>query len=230
MFPSEHTPPPLLNEMNWYYCTDGSTIEGPVSEQSLSALKSSGLLAGNTFIMRQGETTWTTYREVFENSEPFGGSEPHTPSTSTGDPGEASLDEWVNGRMKRTKRVWTGVLVALMIGIVGSVVVRKAHKEAAAREFRERVLANRENQSSSLSSSTRTCRKCDGTGQIMTPYSARPTGGLHGLGEDDCTVCRGQGTIYTPSGFQAVCQTCGGRGVKPTTSCSLCGGTGRVAR
>ncbi|WP_234043553.1 hypothetical protein [Luteolibacter yonseiensis] len=72
-----------------------------------------------------------------------------------------------------------------------------------------------------------TCTVCGGTGEVANT-TVRPRTGLTGSSEGQCDTCHGNGSFRTPSGYDAVCPTCGGLGGRKTTTCRSCQGRGYV--
>jgi ssDNA-binding Zn-finger/Zn-ribbon topoisomerase 1 len=73
------------------------------------------------------------------------------------------------------------------------------------------------------------CPVCDGKGEVVNT-TVRQRTGLTGSSEGWCETCHGNGSIRTPSGYDAVCPTCGGLGSKKTSTCHKCQGSGVVWR
>jgi hypothetical protein len=69
--------------MKWYYVEAGQQA-GPVDDELLAALVTSGKIQPDTLVWREGMTAWTPYRDAFPAQAPVGVGEPPRPDGAAG--------------------------------------------------------------------------------------------------------------------------------------------------
>lgn len=217
--------------MNWYYCRDGKTIEGPLEETALLTMAANGELPATTLVAAVGADEWKPLSSIRPGP-------PALPPSDTPPPVPAASVSPTNGKswfarlsmLRKAAVVVCGGFVALiLLGLAGgggnqapaSQISPQASSDASegiSREEEEMLLRMAE---AAVPKNRVPCAQCQGRGQVDNTGSFRST-------RDHCGTCSGQGTIRTQSGFETTCPTCSGLGSPKTLPCHKCGGSGQV--
>ncbi|MCW1886706.1 hypothetical protein OKA04_18350 [Luteolibacter flavescens] len=147
--------------MNWYYCSDGTTVVGPLPQEAIDALRRCGTIDDVTPIVAEGSTDWSTFGETFKigssqaRKEALGldQTDPDrrretSPSTMARVAGNVDVDAVLKWVGSRKKAVGIAIVSLLLVPALGSKIRSKIERERAGREFRERALAQRAIESS----------------------------------------------------------------------------------
>jgi hypothetical protein len=240
----ESSPPP---SPNWYYCDDGTTVVGPLSQEAMQALRRCGTITANSRVVAQGSTDWTTYREAF-------GTMTSTSLTvvcdNFGPAGWSVRIKQIAGTLKRAvdrlipgdstnagvsrKKVAVVVIALVLLIVLGGKIHSKIERERAGREFRERAIAEKRGSGSSaedyFSAETEKAKRfLNETGDMVGDKYRIPCDRCDGYGQVgyNCDECGGSGVIVRGSGTELACPGCAGRG-RVGRTCSKCNGEGKI--
>ena len=107
--------------MDWYYCNDGTTVSGPVSEEELQLLAKSGVVGVGTQITAKGTVDWQPMSKVLPPflTQQSDGPPPPLPAVAMPTPPQSSVTTSTRSS-KSFKFVGLGCggLMLLMVGIV----------------------------------------------------------------------------------------------------------------
>jgi len=230
--------------MNWYYCNDGKTVIGPLSDEAIDALHRCGTINDETPIVAEGSTDWKTFGEAIKvNSS---GARKEAPITGTAEPdrrtaaippssanktyntGLVSILKWMGSHKKVV------VVGLLLTWALGAKIHSKIERERAGREFRERAIARDKGRNSSpedyfASETANMKRKLQESGDIVGNLYRIPCDRCDGHGQIpyNCGECGGNGVLVRGSGTELTCPGCAGRG-RVGRTCSKCDGEGKV--
>lgn len=205
--------------MEWYYCYDGQTIEGPVDLDELKQLAADGMLPPHTVVAPEGSQEWQSLEAVLSPPSaipPPLPIPPLLPQPAPATPNSPSIvarfKTWFSGLEPRGKFAVVGTALVVLVVLFypsGS----SSHESDGISDAEGAAIVDR--LVSSVPNNQNTCSACGGSGQVANTFFS---GG--------CKTCRGRGTILTRSGYETSCPTCGGTGNAKSTTCDRCGGKG----
>ncbi len=222
--------------MNWYYCRDGETIEGPLEETALLTMAAKGELPATTLVAAVGADEWRPLSSICPGP-------PALPSSATPPPVPAASAPPTNGKSwfarlsmprKAAVVVCGGFVALILLGLAGGGGNQAPASQAASPQSAPGSPVNEEAIFRQLDAMTPkrqyACPECTGTGQIA---NTRPRHHLEGQNDvygnsNACETCSGNGTIRTQSGFDTTCPICSGLGNKKSRPCAKCGGSGQL--
>lgn len=215
--------------MQWYYCRDGKTVEGPIMRDDLIQMFSDEKLPPDTVVVAEGEQEWRALGSVIPVRSaappPLPQQVDHAANLLSV---MSSLFRWFSSLKLRWRLALTGLVLLALFSGLGS---HETSSETARgnsgsdRMTEEESEAMYRNAMAILPNKQHTCTVCGGSGQVANT-TVRPRTGLTGSSEGQCETCHGNGSIRTPSGYDAVCPTCAGLGGRRTTPCRNCQGQG----
>lgn len=232
--------------MNWYYCNDGKTVIGPLSDEAIDALHRSGTITIQTRVVAEGSTDWINFGEAFqvkfpcipERKEEGNDRVEHDRRAATihasftnmaANFDLSSIRAWVRSYKKAVGLVIVALFLLMAVGLK---IHSKIRREQAGREFRERALARRDGSSAEdyfASETEKMKRQARDLGAMEGNKFRIPCDRCDGKGtlKYNCDECRGSGVIVRGSRTELACPTCQGRG-RIDKTCSKCDGAGVV--
>lgn len=191
-----------MNTPNEWYYLDGQDRRGPFSLEAMRQLLQAGVIQPETWVARQGDADWGPAATLLANVPPNVINAPPIPHPAP----------------KRGNSKWMiagAVVLALLVVIFSTNRPERSRQQPSMESEIERIYGNPGNspyQGVSGTSANGICGNCKGSGYSLVP--------------NRCQSCGGRGTFTTPSGYDVVCNRCGGSGNIPA-ACGFCGGTGR---
>ncbi len=228
--PFHHHHSPLSTKrdrtMQVYYVHQDGHQSGPFTRSQLQSMWEQGIVNASATFWTEGMANWASLSDLCEGMAPY--PESHVPVNRARVKAKSSAPRWLSPEvfwhfLKRRESKRTRIIIAsvFLLIVAASAIAYFApfdsssettmtESEIEAAAIRSLMNLAPRSGSGSGGGGTFPCGDCSARGWSIFPA---------------CPACRGNGTIVSPSGFAVACNRCGGRG---GSTCSSCGGSGRV--